>query len=75
MYSRPLCNFILNKYNQLLVPTGAGGAINCGCGWMQGLVGLDLRAGRGATMSHARFEVGVGPEALPSIALWILTRF
>ena len=41
------------------------GVIKCGCGWMQGLVGLDLRAGRGATMSRARFEVAVGPEARP----------
>lgn len=33
---------------------------------MQGLVGLDLRAGRGATMSRVRLEEAVGPEALPS---------
>ena len=32
---------------------------------MQGLVGLDLRAGRGATMARARFEEAVGPEARP----------
>ena len=32
---------------------------------MQGLVGLDLRASRGATMSRARFEEALGPEARP----------
>ena len=32
---------------------------------MQELVGLDLRAGRGATMSCAMFEETVGPEPRP----------
>ena len=37
---------------------------------MQELVGLDLRAGRGATMSCALFEETVGPEGppLPSLS-------